>query len=548
MLGLTGTSGEPAKSTPSKLLAEARTAAALITEPPERSSAVERILVAQLLLDPAGARETLKLFPDLPNRPSHFAFLASVYAKEGKIDEVERMYAEIRMEEHASKLGKAAAIDARGSLAVAYANTGKLEEASRVVSQLRDQSRDTPAAVVGTAATALAEAQARHGDVQGALRTAVSIASENPSCLMRVVAGRVLARDMDGALQIVAQLDEALQRYAQWGIVQAEKEQGLLTEAQLTASAIKPGHAKASALLELANYHLKTGAKPMASGLLQEAAAAATATVNEVARADVLRHIATALAETGETFLAVQTAKSIQLEGYSRSALNDIAAIQAQEGDIKGAFNTALLLKRDHPVEREAGITYESAVANILAYLTSSGKAKEARAMVANFEDLKPKHRLLYARIAAAQADSGDIQGAKATLLLVETNQQRVLRKKDQLRLEPIPVEYLSKEDLHRLNEVREVDGEVRMILESTARAQARKGDLKNALVTADGLAQPSERASLLQEIGAEQVRAGHEPSALAWANGLSSPSDKAYALLGIAQAGSTTKTKPTAK
>ena len=130
--------------------------------------------------------------------------------------------------------------------------------------------------------------------ITGAVQTAVTIASENPFCLMNIVGGRVRDRDMQGALQIVSQLEEGLQPYAQWGIVQAQKEQGHLTEAQLTASAIKPGHAKASALLELANHHLKAGAKSIAAVLLQEAATAAASTVNPGGSPDVLWHIAAA--------------------------------------------------------------------------------------------------------------------------------------------------------------------------------------------------------------------------------------------------------------
>jgi len=540
---------EPTKSTPpAKLLGEARTIASFLPEPADRSSALESILLAQVSLDPDGARETLKLFSDLPNRTSHFASLASVYAKEGNIDEAERMYAEIRIEDRSSRQGKLAAANARGYVAIAYANAGKMEDAFRIVSQLREQYREAPPAVISTATAAIAEAQAEHGDTTGAVQTAVTIANENPFCLMNIVGGRVRDRDMQDALQIVSQLEEGLQRYAQWGIVQAQKEQGRLTEAQLTASAIKPGHAKASALLELANHHLKAGAKSIAVGLLQEAATAAASTANEVARSDVLRHIAAAMAEAGETFTAIETGTSIETDIYRRSAISDIVNAQARQGDMKGAFNTALLLRRGIDAEGDMAPGYESAVADILAELTKSGRAKEARETVRTIEDLRPRHRLLYARIVSAQADSGDIQGAKATFLLVETPQQRGTRRKELLRLTQVPREYLSEEDLRRLQELIDMDNTVRWIFEAIAKAQARRGDLRSAVATADGLTQPSHRASLLQEIGAIQVQGGRTHSALIWARALPSRSDKAHALVGIAQALSTPKTKRAAK
>lgn len=533
---------------PAKILHEARTVAAAIQEPTERLPALEGILRAQIELDPAGAEDSLKTFPNLPNRPDHFAALALVYARAGNIDETERMYAEIRIEGHSSRRGKLAATDARGYLAIAYATAGKTEEALRVVSQMKDQSRERLPAVIGVAMGKIAEAQAKQGDIAAAAQTAAAIANEDPSVLMSIVGGRVRAGDMPGALRIISELDEGLQRYAQWGIVRAQKEQGRLTAAQLTASAINPGHAKASALLELARYHITAGAKPMAAGLLQEAATAASSTVNEAAKADVLRQIAAAMAEAGETFTAIETAKSIEMDTYRRSAVHDIVKAQARQGEAKGAFNTSLLLKRDDETVRDAHDSYESAVGDVLAELAKSGRAKEARQAVGNFEDLRPRHRLLYARVAEAQADSGDIQGAKATLLLVETEQQRRTRKKELLRLSQLPQEHLSEEDRRRLQDLRDIDNSVRLALEAQAKAQAGKGDLRTAVATADGLTNSSDRFRLIQDIGAIQVQAGRTSQALVWARALPSPSDKAYALLGIAQGLSAPKTKPAAK
>jgi hypothetical protein len=254
------------------------------------------------------------------------------------------------------------------------------------------------------------------------------------------------------------------------------------------------------------------------------------------------------MAEAGETFTALEIGTSIETDRHRRSAISDIVHVQARQGDVKGAFNTALLLKRGVDGEREMAPGYESAVADILAELTKSGRAKEARETVRTFEDLRPRHPFLYARIVSAQADSGDIQGAKATFLLVETPQQRGARMKELLRLTQTPRELLSEEDLSRLRDLSDMDNAVRWILEAIAKAQARRGDLRSAVATADGLTQPSYRASLLQEIGATQVQGGRTQSALIWARALPSPSDKAHALVGIAQALSTPKTKRTAK
>ncbi len=68
------------------------------------------------------------------------------------------------------------------------------------------------------------------------------------------------------------------------------------------------------------------------------------------------------------------------------------------------------------------------------------------------------------------------------------------------------------------------MDSAVRWIFEAIAKAQARRGDLRSAVATADGLTQPSHRASLLEEIGAIQVQGGRTQSALIWARALPVP------------------------
>ena len=146
----------------------------------------------------------------------------------------------------------------------------------------------------------IAEAQARYGDLMGGIELAKSIAGEQPYPLMNIVGGRVRANDLPGALKIVSGFDEWLQPYAKWGIVSAQRELGDLKRARSTASSIKPGHAKASALLELANHYLELGDKSAALPFLQESASAATLTVNNWTRADILWRIAAAMAKSGD--------------------------------------------------------------------------------------------------------------------------------------------------------------------------------------------------------------------------------------------------------
>jgi tetratricopeptide (TPR) repeat protein len=528
---------------PSKILAEARSIASDIQDPLKRWEALEQIVTAQISLAPLDARETLKKFPKLPNRLNHLAALALAYAKAGNIEETERMYAEIRLEDRGTQQSKLATATARGAIAVAFANAGKFDDAFRTVSQLREQLHDSPPAIVESALGDIAAAQAKHGDTVGAVRTATGIASANPQVLIGLVAGRVRAGDLPGAQQIVAGLDEGLQRYAQWGIVQGQRDRGRPIDAQITASAISPGHAKASALLELAQHHLKSGNKSNAVGLLQEAATAAGSTMNEWAKADVLWRIAGAMAEAGELFTAMDTARGIEKEGHRRFAMLDIVKAQTKQGDFKGAFNSALVLKEAGGDDDASG--YESAVAEVLAELTKSGRPKEAKEAVGNFEDLKHRRWILLGRIAWAQAEAGDIPGAKATMTSADPEPQRAARRKELLRLSQVPREHLSVDDQNRFQALHEMDGIVHWTLEAIAKAQARKGDIRGAVATADGFSQESYRSSLFRKIGAMEAQNDRVNQALSWARALPSTGDKVYALLGTAEGLSTGKSAP---
>lgn len=534
---------------PGKLLLEARAVASSIQEPAERSRALDSIVLEQIAVDPAGAVETLKLFPNFPNRVHHFAHLASVYAKAGRVDEVERMYAEILVEDRSSREGKLAAANALGQLAIAYANTGNVEEAFRTLSRIKERSKEESLAIVGIATAGIADAQARHGDIPGAVQTALSIVRENPYPLMKIISSRALKGSAAGEVEgIVSGIDEGAQQYAQWGIVQARIQQGRLTDAQVAASAIKPGHAKAGALLELATHHIQLRSKPLAVVLLQEAATSARSTINEWTRADILWHIAAAMAEAGDAPAAIETAKSVEKDGHRISALHDIVRAQAKQGDIVGAFNTALQLKTAFDADIPGSSTYEIAISDILVQLVKSGKAQEARETVARLQDMQSEHPLLYSAISTAQADMGNIKAGKATLALVETEQQRKARKQELLDLAEQLREGQNSEDVSRWRKLQRLDVAIRQAQEAIAKAHARKGDLAGAITAANELNLPIDRLGLIKEISAIQTQTARTESALRWARGLPSPSDKAYALLGIATALSDAKNKTTHK
>ena len=534
-------SNEPSRASPLKsesptaLLVEARETAASIDDRAERSAALHPVVVAQIAIDPAGARDTLKAFPTLPNKLNYFTALGAAYAKTGNIAETERIYAEIVIEDQSSRPGKLAAANALGQVAIAQANKGNLEEAFRMLEHLKERTKQEPAAIVGDVTARLAEAQAKQGDIEKAVKTASRIAGENPYPLMTIVGDRVRNGRIQQAQSIIAGLEDGPQRYAQWGVMQAQIEQGRLIEAQVTASAIKPGHAKASALLELAIYHREHRGQPLALTLLQEAETSARATVNDWTRADILWRVATETAMAGDADHAINIAKSIEPEGHRQSAISDIAKAQAKRGEFASAFNTAVLLKQT-PL-KDQKIAYDAAISEILVEMVKAGKGAEAQDTAARIQEIDTTRSWLYSGIAMAYADLGNVKAAKTALAAAETETQRRARMKDLRQLEDKIRLSHDPADETRLQQLWDLDRDIQRGLEAIAKAFARKGDLRSATAVADELYDSTKRLELIKDLSTLLVKAGHKEQTLSWTRALSSPSNKVFALVGIATA-----------
>lgn len=541
---LSGTTDRPDAIT---LLLEARTAAASVKEPIERLYALESIILSQIYMDPSGVRESLKMFPDMSNKPNHLVSLAFVYAKAGNIIATEEIYAELKKGDSSDRQVKLSNANALGHVAVAYANAGKLKEAFRILAQLKEQFKGESFAIFSDATARIAEAQAKHGDVVGAIETAKATAGDNPYPLMNIIGGRVRANDLPGAMKMASALDDGLQQYAKWGIVSAQRELNSLKNAQITARTITPGHAKASALLELANHYLELGDKPTALLILQEAASAAASTVNNWTRADILWRISAAMAKAGDAKHALEIAKSIEKDGHRRFSIGDIVKAQAEQGNIKEAFDTALLLKNASEADIYGTDAYLNAISNILEQLAKSGRGKEALESIPRFDDLKIRRQFLYGKIAAAEADSGDIQGARATLSYAETEEQRIKRRKEMSHLVSIMKQGKDSQELQQLRVLQRTEEETHAALEAIALAYARQGSLAEASKVAADF-DFHYREDLFKEIGKITAEGGQETRAITWVRTLTSPSDKAYALLGIAETLSAPKSKPASK
>ena len=546
--GSAGAAHPPKSEAPTALLVEARAAATSIEDAAERSAALNSVVVAQIAIDPPAARETLKIVPKSPKKLYYFTALAAAYAEAGNIIETDRMYAEIVVEDQSSRPGKLAAANALGQVAVAYANKGNIEEASQTLSRLKERLKEEPLPIVGIATGKLTEAQVKRGDIRGAVQTALTIIEENPVPFLAIIRERIRSGKVQEVQTIIAALDEGAQQYAQWGIMQAQIQQGHLTDAQVTASRIKPGRAKADALLELATYHLQHGTSPLALVLLQEAEASARMTANPLTRAESLQHIAASTAMGGDAARATTTTRSIEKETTRIAALHDIVNAQAKRGEFAGAFNTATLLKQ---MPRSNALTmsdYDMAVSDILIEMVKAGRGMEAKDTVAKFQDTDISRSWLYSGITMAHADMGNIKDAEAALALAETKEQRSARRKELVQVKEKIRLSLNPAHETRLQELWKVEVEIQRGLDAVAKGLARKGDLNGAMAIANELNDPAHRLDLMKDLSTLHAQAGHKEQTLRWARTLSRSSEKVFALVGIATALSQESDKRKAK
>jgi hypothetical protein len=177
------------------------------------------------------------------------------------------------------------------------------------------------------------------------------------------------------------------------------------------------------------------------------------------------------------------------------------------------------------------------ALFEILVHMVMAGKGTEAKDTAAKFQDTGIRRSWLYSGIAMAYADLGNVKEAKAVLALAETEDQRSARRNELRQLAEKRRLGSTPADETRLQELVEIDREIRPGLDAIAKALARKGDLHGAMTIADELNHPAHRLDVIKEISALHAFAGRKEHTLRWAHKLSGPSEKVFALVGIADA-----------
>ncbi len=228
---------------------------------------------------------------------------------------------------------------------------GALASAEAIDSgQLRNSS------VIHTAAT-----QARTGDAAGALSTIGAI-EEGPDlafALFEVSAALAQAGDDEAAMQVAKELTEPIERASAISLIaQAQTGAGDFAAARATAAAIDVADARAQALVFIAQSEANAGDYAAAEAALE-------GLDDPFARDQVLATLASSLAFGGEADAALATVRRIgdaslrdralHLLALARAQAEDFAAALALVGDIEGALQRASSLSRIAGLQAGAG-------------------------------------------------------------------------------------------------------------------------------------------------------------------------------------------------
>lgn len=217
--------------------------------------------------------------------------------------------------------------------------------------------------------------------------------------------------------------------------------------------------------------------------ILSLAAATAQTIEHPSRRGRALGEVAAAQAEAGEMKGAFQTAQRIGSPSHRAGALASIAAAQARDGDRERAGRTFAAALDTAKASEYVGARTE-ALGEVAAALAEAGDIDRALGVIEGMEATDGGswgHRAhALSRIAGSQAEAGDIDGALRTATMIEHH---------------------------------EFDDSA---LRDIARAQAGAGDVVGALKTTKAIEHPFRRAAALRVIARKQVEAGRFGEALA--------------------------------
>ena len=309
-------------------------------------------------------------------------------------------------------------------IAVAHAEAGDgegaeaaFEEAMAVAAQAEGWHRDW-------GFRRIARAQARTGDLRGALATASRIEDEGDQAegLAAIAQARAKDGDAEGAAQsigqalaVAARVHDTRERSAAFlSIARAQAKIGDYPGALATAARIDYELHFPWALEDIAAAQAHSGDTEGAARSIQQALEATARIDDAYWRSSTYADIAAVQVKAGGNREALATAARIETVHFRVAAFAAIAAAQAEVGDAEGAAQSiekalALAAGMDNDEGRDGALD------NVADAQAQWGDFGAALATAKRIENERMRAERL-AGIAGAQAEAGDFQGALATV------------------------------------------------------------------------------------------------------------------------------------
>lgn len=301
-----------------------------------------------------------------------------------------------------------------------------------------------------------------------------------------------------------------------------------LIGAQQIADSIAAARPQSSALAAIANFRIRAGAIPAAEALASRIREPGT-------RGDVLRQIVAARCDEGNIQAAMQLLSEIQDKYHSAVAHGDVGVALVRKGDVAGAHALAARARRANRDEVYARIALaRSEPGDVSGALQSLQKITDpiARATAQG-------------RIALKRVDNNDLATARE---LLASAMSMVQQAKAKPPLKSFPTAQLARwqalagdrgaarDTLRRLRvevEQQPVGPARNELLEYIARSQARAGDVRDAIDAAKKIDDRVERALLVRDVVSLQSDAT-SASAAAWAREFDDPLVTTAAQFGV--------------
>jgi hypothetical protein len=399
------------------------TAATIVKSDNYKSRFYKRLSVAQAEAgDIAGARESVAKIEDKKDKSEIYEAIAKAQAEAGDIAGARESVAKIEDKKDKSEIYEA--------IAKAQIKAKDFVGAKTTASKIDNKNNKT------NTYEAITLAQTKTKDFIGARETVLLKQDQSPSSkaysYMGIAEAQIKAGDKIGALKTIALAKEAAARIEDKGVRKGalyliaglQAKAGDIPAAKTTAAGIEDKVYKDSAYRQIIEVQIK--AKDIAG-------AKATAAVNEYKnKLWGYKAIAESQAEAGNKKDALETiaiardiAAGIDDQKVKSVAYADIADVQQKAGDIPGALGSIALAKEAavgiEDKENKAS-SYYPYIAKVQARAQDKKGAlqtiESAKAIAADIEDKKKLSA--YSSISEAQAEAGDIAGARETAFGIE--------------------------------------------------------------------------------------------------------------------------------